>query len=140
MVTLARQTVGIGAVERWAILMTRPLARRLRPSEWSFGVSTMRSTSWLIGALVISACSTICNAHDIYTDLRKSNGQSCCDGTDCRPALFRWISIPQSAIMHRFLDGDTGETNGGHWCGSHAQYEDALFTHCVILPPDAASR
>ena len=113
----------------------------------------MRSTSWLIGGVALVASSTVCDAHDIYTNLRKSNGQTCCDGSDCRPAPYRrgrtgvemfvqqrWIAIPQSAIMYRFLDGDSGETNGGHWCGSHTHYEDALFTHCVVLPPDAASR
>ena len=110
---------------------------------------TLLSTS---AALTVILCSTVCNAHDIYTNLQKSNGQSCCNGTDCQPALYRrgrtgvemfvqqrWITIPQSAIMYRFLDGDTNQTNGGHWCGSHAQYEDALFTHCVVLPPDAAA-
>jgi hypothetical protein len=103
-------------------------------------------------ALAVTVCSTACNAHDIYSDLRKSNGQSCCDGTDCRPARYRngrfgiemfirqrWITVPQSAIEYRLLDGDTGETHGGHWCGSHAGWEDALFTHCAILPPNAAA-
>ena len=40
-------------------------------------------------ALTVIVCSTVSNAHDIYSDLRKSNGQSCCDGTDCRPARYR---------------------------------------------------
>ena len=107
----------------------------------------MLSKFWWIGVVALVASPTLGNAHDIYTNLRKSNGQSCCDGSDCVPAIYRndrfgvemfvqqrWIVVPQSAIEYRSLDGDTGETYGGHWCGTHAPYEDALFTHCAILP------
>jgi hypothetical protein len=126
---------------------------RLHPRALVLGVITMPIKFCMIGTIGLSGCSTVSLAHDIYTNLRKSNGQSCCNDTDCRPAFYRrertgvqmfvqqrWIKIPQAAIMYRFLDGDTGETNGGHWCGSHAGWEDAWFTHCAILPPDSASR
>jgi hypothetical protein len=106
----------------------------------------------VISIALVAMLPTVTHAHDIYTHLRKSNGQSCCDGTDCRPAYYRngrfgvemfvqqrWIAIPQSAIEYRLLEGDIGETHGGHWCGGHAGWEDALFTHCAILPPNAAA-
>ena len=112
----------------------------------------MLSKSLFAVALALAPLSTG-DAHDIYTDLRNSSGKSCCNEGDCRPAHYRkgrfgiemfvqqrWITVPQSMVEYRMLDGDTGETNGGHWCGTHAHYEDALFTHCVFLPPDAASR
>jgi hypothetical protein len=28
-----------------------------------------------------------------------------------------WVGVPNDAIQYRSLDGDTGETRGGHWCG-----------------------
>ncbi len=50
-------------------------------------------------------------AHDIYSHLRDAGGGSCCDDTDCRPALHRvtasgvqmfvdqrWIDVPSSTI------------------------------------------
>ena len=52
------------------------------------------------------------DAHDIDTALKNRFGQSCC--------------------KYRALEGDTGETHGGHWCGL------AVFgnlTYCAILPP-----
>ena len=30
----------------------------------------------------------------------------------------QWLAIPSDALEYRALDGDTGETNGGHWCGA----------------------
>jgi hypothetical protein len=35
------------------------------------------------------------------------------------------------------LDGDTGETNGGHWYGE--RYESSFITYCAFLPPNLAS-
>ena len=40
----------------------------------------------VISIALVAMLPTVTHAHDIYTHLRKSNGQSCCDGTDCRPA------------------------------------------------------
>ncbi len=96
-------------------------------------------------------------AHDIYSHLRDAGGGSCCDDRDCRPALHRvtasgvqmfvdqrWIDVPSSTIQYRALPGDTGETYGGHWCGSAYEPDfsnlGALYmTKCAILPPQSAS-
>jgi len=87
-------------------------------------------------------------AHDLYTRLTDSNGASCCNGHDCRPARYRttaagvemlvdghWILIPNGKIQYRTLEGDTGETAGGHWCG----VLDFEVTYCAILPPRSSS-
>lgn len=95
------------------------------------------------------------DAHDIYSDVVDAAGRSCCDRTDCQPASYRvtgtglrmdvygvWVEVPRDTIQYRTLAGDTGETNGGHWCGTgHHPYlgpEDHV-TRCAILPPEAAS-
>ena len=88
-------------------------------------------------------------AHDIYTHLKSRSGKSCCDGTDCRPVPYRvtaskvemrvgdaWILVPRETVQHRVIDGDTGETNGGHWCGE--RYEGGYITYCAFLPPNLA--
>ena len=89
-------------------------------------------------------------AHDIYTHLKSRSGQSCCDGTDCRPVPY-WVTasgvemrvgetrivVPRETVQHRALDGDTGETNGGHWYGE--RYESSFITYCAFLPPNLAS-
>src|SRR5262249_62187291 len=101
--------------------------------------------------------------------LQRTNGsQSCCDDRDCRPAHYRvtsagvemllddeWVGVPNDVIQYRSLDGDTGETRGGHWCGvtywkqqgqapgfeypptlNHQGLHPTGFsTRCVILPP-----
>lgn len=87
-------------------------------------------------------------AHDLYTMLTDSNGASCCNGRDCRPARYKttaagvemlvdghWILIPNGKIQYRTLEGDTGETAGGHWCG----VLDFEVTYCAILPPRSSS-
>ena len=84
-------------------------------------------------------------------------GASCCDDRDCRPALYRfvasdlqmfvdgrWIEVPSERIQYRGLPGDTGETDGGHWCGSAYQPDvssrgNLYMTKCAIMPPQAAS-
>lgn len=88
--------------------------------------------------------------------LRDRDGKSCCSKMDCQPAPYRltadgvkmfvdgrWIHIPADRIQYRALLGDTGETGGGHWCGSG--YEPGGYdpdvpyeTICAILPPQAA--
>ena len=91
-------------------------------------------------------------AHDIYSPLKDRWGKSCCDDEDCRPAPYRmtpagvqmfvegeWIAVPDSTIQYRALPGDTGETDGGHWCGRIQNGEgDRLgyATHCAVLPPN----
>ena len=89
------------------------------------------------------------NAHDIYTGLKNSSGRSCCADHDCRPAHYRltpagvqmlisgqWIAVPNDTIQYRALDGDTGETGGGHWCGLPGGH--VTVTYCAILPPSSA--
>jgi hypothetical protein len=94
-------------------------------------------------------------AHDIYSDLKDTWGNSCCNNEDCRPALYRvtptgvqmfvdgdWIDVPNYVIAYRALAGDTGETGGGHWCGRVYQKVDNSFFHitqCAVLPPSAAA-
>jgi hypothetical protein len=86
-------------------------------------------------------------AHDIYGNLVGIHGESCCQGTDCRPAPWRivngsvemyvngkWISVHDEAIQYRTLDGDDGKTNGGHWCGVPLG-SDIFVTFCAVLPP-----
>jgi hypothetical protein len=93
-------------------------------------------------------------AHDIYSHLNDATGASCCNDRDCRPAPFRvtptgvqmlvngeWLKVPDDAIQYRSLLGDSGETGGGHWCGSvrDAHGNRVLhLTHCAVLPPNSA--
>jgi hypothetical protein len=92
---------------------------------------------------------TCAAAHDMYTQLKDSAGRDCCTGTDCRPASYRisaagtqmlidgsWIWVPQGRIQYRALTGDSGETNGGHWCGE--PYDGGHITYCAFLPPQHA--
>ena len=89
-------------------------------------------------------------AHDIYTLLKDSSGRSCCSDHDCRPAHYRlspagvhmlvggeWIVVPNAVVQYRSLEGDTGETAGGHWCGLSGGF--VTVTYCAILPPSSAS-
>ena len=85
------------------------------------------------------------DAHDIYMALKNRFGQRCCNEGDCRPANYRithggvqmlvdgeWLPVPEETIQYRALEGDTGETRGGHWCGLMAF---GSLTYCAILPP-----
>jgi hypothetical protein len=85
------------------------------------------------------------DAHDIYMALKNRYGQSCCNESDCRPAHYRttpagvqmlvdgeWLAVPEETIQYRALEGDTGETAGGHWCGG---VPFGSLTNCAILPP-----
>ena len=92
------------------------------------------------------------DAHDIYSHLKDRWGNSCCDNEDCRPVPYRvtpagvqmfvdgdWIAVPDYTIQYRALPDDTGETAGGHWCGTiRTKHSDGLeyTTHCAILPPN----
>jgi len=75
--------------------------------------------------------------HDhFYSKLKQSNGISCCNDQDCRPATYRqiggrveffigdrWIVAPQEKVQTMVTpDG------GGHWCGI------GYATFCAILP------
>jgi hypothetical protein len=90
------------------------------------------------------------DAHDIYMALKNRFGQSCCNEGDCRPAHYRttangiqmlvdgeWLAVPDDAIQYRALEGDTGETRGGHWCGLMTF---GNHTYCAILPPTFGRR
>jgi hypothetical protein len=89
-------------------------------------------------------------AHDIYTHLKSRSGTDCCNGSDYRPVQYRvtslgfemligetWILVPHDSIQYRVLEGDTGETNGGHWCGE--PYDGGFITYCAFLPPSLTS-
>jgi hypothetical protein len=91
----------------------------------------MRVGPTLVLAALITGFLLPGNAHDLYSRLRNAGGESCCDDTDCRPVPYRirsggvqmlidgdWIDIPRRVIQYQALAGDTGEADGGHWCGS----------------------
>jgi hypothetical protein len=105
----------------------------------------------LVTAIALLSFEPPTKAHDIYSPLRDRLGNSCCNEGDCRPAPYRvtpsgvqmfvegeWIAVPDSTIQYRALLGDTGETDGGHWCGQiHWQgHRMDYATHCAILPPN----
>ena len=108
---------------------------------------------WLSSALLLLGFAvswpSAIKAHDIYTALKDRSGRSCCSDHDCRPTHYRltpagvqmlisgeWIPIPNEAIQYRVLQGDSGETAGGHWCGLRGF---VIVTFCAILPPSSAS-
>jgi hypothetical protein len=117
----------------------------------------MSSRAALISTILITSLPLPTQAHDIYSHLVDEVGASCCDNRDCRPVPYRfiasgvqmfidtrWIDVPSDRIQYRALPGDTGETRGGHWCGStcNPDFSDvgALYmTKCAILPPQSAS-
>src|SRR5215813_13559194 len=88
----------------------------------------MRTMMTTIAILILAAACA--EGHDIYSGLMDPLGESsCCDDKDCRPAHYRitsagvemllddeWVRVPNKVIQYRSLDGDTGETRGGHWC------------------------
>jgi hypothetical protein len=106
----------------------------------------------LFTAIALLSFEPPADAHDIYSHLRDRSGKSCCDETDCRPAPYRvtptgvqmfvegeWIAVPDYTIQYRALLGDTGETDGGHWCGRMQNGQGQRMdyaTHCAILPPN----
>ena len=111
------------------------------------------SAKWLLllGGLLTTEAGPV-QAHDIYSRLTDKRGWSCCDNHDCQPAHYRitasglqmflgsaWVTIPAGAIIYRAIEGDTGETGGGHWCGAYAPFERAFLTRCAVLPPSSAS-
>jgi hypothetical protein len=117
----------------------------------------MLTKSALISTVLITSLPLPIQAHDIYSHLVDEVGASCCDNRDCRPVPYRfiatgvqmfvdklWINVPSDRIQYRSLPGDTGETGGGHWCGSayepdFSNLEGLYVTKCAILPPQAAS-
>jgi hypothetical protein len=88
-------------------------------------------------------------AHRIYSHLTDKSGRSCCSNSDCQAAPYRvtpsgvqmlvkgaWVLVPRERVQYRLLDGDTGETAGGHWCGE--PYDGGFITYCAFLPPTMA--
>ena len=114
----------------------------------------MFPTLLVMGAILLALWSGPSQAHDIYIHLRNSRGVKCCDGSDCRPAHYRWngrlvemqidgkwFTIHDDLITFRSIEGDDGTTRGGHWCGKHqiGSTWDYLQTHCAFLPPKLTS-
>ena len=117
----------------------------------------MSSRTAFVVAVLVTNLPLPIQAHDIYSHLRDEVGASCCDDQDCRPALYRvsasgvqklvdqrWIDVPDERIQYRALLGDTGETGGGHWCGSTYKPDfgnptTVDMTKCAVLPPQSAS-
>jgi hypothetical protein len=103
-------------------------------------------------ALAFACIASPAPAHDICARLKNGSGFLCCDGQDCRPATYRstprgvemfvyggWLPIPDYTIQYRSLEGDTGETKGGHWCGREVGYGSPAVTYCAVLPPKSAA-
>jgi hypothetical protein len=117
----------------------------------------MSSRTAIMAVVLTASLPLPIQAHDIYSHLLDEVGASCCDDRDCRPALYRvtasgvqmfvdqrWIDVPNERIQYRALPGDTGETRGGHWCGSTHEPDFSKFgalymTKCAVLPPQSAS-
>jgi hypothetical protein len=117
----------------------------------------MSSSTAVLTAVLVMHLPLPALAHDIYSELRDEVGRSCCNDRDCHPALYRvtasgvqmfvdqrWIDVPEGQIQYRALPGDTGETYGGHWCGSPHDGDTSTpntlyMTKCAILPPQSAS-
>jgi hypothetical protein len=146
---------------RARLIMRRPAARaeKIMSTTQRRGVITLAGapaiaylvTSALLSVVLALSWPAAISAHDIYTGLKTSSGRSCCAGHDCRPAHYRltpagvqmlisgrWIVVPNDTIQYRALDGDTGETAGGHWCGLPGGH--VTVTYCAILPPSSAIR
>ncbi|MBQ0820055.1 hypothetical protein KBI52_07485 [Microvirga sp. HBU67558] len=106
----------------------------------------------LFTAMALLGSAPPTEAHDIYSPLRDRLGHSCCHEGDCRPAPYRvtptgvqmlvegqWIGVLDFTIQYRVLLGDTGETDGGHWCGRFENGPGFMMgyaTYCAILPPN----
>ena len=56
---------------------------------------------------------------------------------NCALVSLEWIVVPDETIQYRALEGDTGETAGGHWCSSTRLR--TIMTFCAVLPPSSAS-
>lgn len=127
----------------------QPSARAVKGRE-----RPMLSKPALLSVAFILNPSLPLQAHDIYSHLVDETGKSCCDNRDCRPAHYRikggsvqmfiygnWLVIPHAKIQYRTIEGDSGETAGGHWCGQGHQGRTYIIyvTRCAILPPQAAS-
>src|SRR5919199_2514276 len=112
------------------------------------------SPDWLLLVGLLALAPGPIPVHDIYSHLIDNLGASCCNDVDCRPARYRlratgvemfvagrWIAVPADKIQYRALPGDTGETGGGHWCGTLYTPGLSIFylTRCAVLPPQSPS-
>ena len=60
----------------------------------------------LVGACIVSLCTSSAFAHDWYTGLvDPGTGYSCCGGQDCRPVPRENIRFAKNGDMEFFLDG-----------------------------------
>jgi hypothetical protein len=144
---MQRNRIGTCELSR---LAARYCMRRTSTLGWTGKVYMRRSGFFFLTLASLTGWSGPTDAHDIYMALKNRFGQSCCNEGDCRPAHYRianggvqmlvegeWVPVPEETIEYRALEGDTGETRGGHWCGLRAF---GNLTYCAILPPSFGTR
>ena len=99
--------------------------------------------------LTLASATGVDGPHDIYMALKTASGKAA--ATRVLPSGHyrttangtqmlvdgEWLAVPDDAIQYRALEGDTGETRGGHWCGLMTF---GNHTYCAILPPTFGMR
>lgn len=81
-----------------------------------------------------------------YTKFKQPNGQSCCNGHDCRPVDYSYrngelvmypdnmpVIVPSDRLINR--SSDDGQA---HWCGVRLDGKTTI-TFCAILPYEGVS-
>jgi len=82
-----------------------------------------------------------------YTNFKQPNGQSCCNGHDCRPVDYMYrngqlvmcpdhipVKVPNDRLIKR--SSDDGRA---HWCGVRVD-EKTTLTFCAILHQGVSRR
>ena len=63
-------------------------------------------TKALVGACIVSLCTSSAAAHDWYSDLVDPvTGSPCCGGQDCRPVPREDVRLAEDGDLELFLDG-----------------------------------
>jgi hypothetical protein len=149
-VGIEKQAYPQAVADRTPLATSRRFSKAPKPLSVREGYVLSRS---ILICAILAGSLLPAQAHDIYSHLVDGAGASCCDKRDCRPAPYRfilgvlqmfvderWIDVPMKRVQYRALLGDTGETDGGHWCGSAYEpdfrsLEGLYVTKCAILPP-----